>query len=66
MSTTSNQKRPAYSLEFKPDAAKLVNETGYTRRQAATSLGISLSVMGGVGLEQKKALHHHQPQKKRF
>ena len=46
MSTTSKQKRPAYTLEFKQDAAKLVNEKGYTHQQAADSLGISLSAIG--------------------
>lgn len=46
MSTKSKQKRPEYTLEFKQDAAKLVNEKGYTHRQAADSLGISLSAMG--------------------
>ncbi|MCX7088437.1 MAG: transposase [Methylococcales bacterium] len=46
MSTKSNQKRPDYTLEFKQDAAKLVNEKGYTHQQAANSLGISLSAIG--------------------
>ena len=46
MSTKSNQKRPDYTLEFKQDAAKLVNEKGYTHQQAADSLGISLSAIG--------------------
>jgi transposase len=46
MNTKSKQKRPEYTLEFKQDAAKLVNEKGYTHRQAADSLGISLSAMG--------------------
>ncbi len=46
MSTKSKQKRPEYTLEFKQDAAKLVNEKGYTHQQAADSLGISLSAIG--------------------
>ena len=46
MSTKSKQKRPEYTLEFKQGAAKLVNEKGYTHRQAADSLGISLSALG--------------------
>ena len=37
---------PKYTLEFKQDAAKLVNEKGYTHQQAADSLGISLSAIG--------------------
>ena len=49
MSTKSKQKRPDYTLEFKQDAAKLVNEKGYTHRQAANSLSISLSPMGALG-----------------
>jgi transposase len=47
--TMSNQikhKRPKYTLEFKQDAAKLVNEKGYTHKQAANNLGISLSAIG--------------------
>lgn len=46
MSTKSNQKRPEFTLEFKQDAAKLVNEKGYAHQQAADSLGISLSAIG--------------------
>jgi len=47
--TMSNQikhKRPKYTLEFKQDAAKLVNEKGYTHKHAADNLGISLSAIG--------------------
>lgn len=39
------RKKPYYSLEFKQDAAKLVLEQGYTQRQAAESLGVSLSAL---------------------
>jgi hypothetical protein len=46
MNTKSNQKRPEYTLEFKQDAAKLVNEKVYTHQKAADSLGISLSAIG--------------------
>jgi len=46
MNTKSKQKRPEYTLEFKQDAAKLINEKSYTHRQAADSLGVSLSTMG--------------------
>jgi transposase len=44
MSTTKNRK-PKYSLEFKQDAVSLVTEKGYTREQAAEHLGISLSAL---------------------
>jgi transposase len=37
---------PKYTLEFKQDAAKLVNERGYTHQQAADNIGISLSAIG--------------------
>ncbi len=37
---------PKFTLEFKQDAAKLVNEKGYTHQQAADNLGISLSAIG--------------------
>lgn len=39
-------KRLKYTLEFKKDAARLVNEKGYTHQQAADHLGISLSAIG--------------------
>ena len=46
MSNQNKQKRPKYTLEFKQDADKLVNEKGYTHKQAAGNLGISLSAIG--------------------
>ena len=46
MSNQNKQKRPNYTIEFKQDAAKLVNEKGYTHQQAADNLGISLSAIG--------------------
>ena len=46
MSAKSKQKRPEYTLEFKQDAARSVNEKGYSHRQAANSLGIPLSAAG--------------------
>ncbi|MDD5580964.1 MAG: transposase [Methylobacter sp.] len=46
MSEQNKHKRPKYTIEFKQDAAKLVNEKGYTHKQAADNLGISLSAIG--------------------
>ena len=46
MNNQIKQKRPKYTIEFKQDAAKLVNEKGYTHKQAADNLGISLSAIG--------------------
>jgi len=46
MSNQNKHKRPKYTIEFKQDAAKLVNEKGYTHKQAADNLGISLSAIG--------------------
>lgn len=46
MSNPTKHKRPQYTIEFKQDAAKLVNEKGYTHKQAADNLGISLSAIG--------------------
>jgi transposase len=46
MENEIKHKRPKYTLEFKQDAAKLVNEKGYTHKQAADNLGISLSAIG--------------------
>ena len=46
MNYQTKQKRPNYTIEFKRDAAKLVNEKGYTNKQAADNPGISLSAIG--------------------
>jgi transposase len=46
MNNQTKQKRPKYTIEFKQDAAKLVIEKGYTHKQAADNLGISLSAIG--------------------
>ena len=46
MSNQTKQKRPNYTIEFKQDAAKLVNEKGYTHKQAADNPGISLGAIG--------------------
>ena len=46
MSEQHKHKRPKYTIEFKQDAAKLVNEKGYTHKQAADNLGISLGAIG--------------------
>lgn len=35
-------KRPKFTIDFKKDAANLVIQQGYTRIEAATSLGVSL------------------------
>ena len=46
MNTQTKRPIQKYTLEFKKDAARLVNEKGYTHQQAADHLGISLSVIG--------------------
>jgi len=46
MNNQTKRPNPKFTLEFKQDAAKLVNEKGYTHQQAADSLGISLSAIG--------------------
>jgi transposase len=38
--------RKKYSKEFKEDAASLVIEQGYSRKEAASSLGISSGMVG--------------------
>ena len=38
--------RKKYSKEFKEDATSLVIEQGYTRKEAASSLGISSEMVG--------------------
>ena len=45
MSNKNKQIRPSFTLEFKQSAAKLVNEKGYSQRQAANSLCVSLSAL---------------------
>jgi len=46
MNTQTKRPIPKYTLEFKKDAARLVNEKGYTHQQAADHPGISLSAIG--------------------
>ena len=46
MNNQAKRPNPKYTLEFKQDAAKLVNEKGYSHQQAADNLGISLSAIG--------------------
>jgi transposase len=46
MSNQNKQKRTTYTIEFKQDAAKLVNENGYTHKQVADNPSISLSAIG--------------------
>jgi len=46
MNTQTKRLIPKYTLEFKKDAARLVNEKGYTHQQAADHLGIPLSAIG--------------------
>jgi len=40
------QTRRKYTKEFKQDAVSLVNDQGYTRVEAARSLGISANMLG--------------------
>lgn len=46
MNTRTKRANPKYTLEFKQDAARLVNEKGYTHQQVVDHLGISLSAIG--------------------
>ena len=46
MNTQTKRLIPKYTLEFKKDTARLVNEKGYTHQQAADHRGISLSAIG--------------------
>ncbi len=46
MNTQTKRSKPKYTLEFKQDAARLVNEKGYTHQQVVDHLGISLSAIG--------------------
>ena len=46
MNNQIKRPNPKFTLEFKQDAVKLATEKGYTRQQAADSLGISLRATG--------------------
>ena len=46
MNTQTKRAIPKYTLEFKQDAARLVNEKGYAHQQAAQHLGVSLRAIG--------------------
>ena len=46
MSRQTKRTNPKYTLEFKQDAARLVNEKGYTHQQVVDHLGVSLSAIG--------------------
>jgi transposase len=46
MNTQTKRAIPKYTLEFKQDAARLVNEKDYTHQQVVDHLGISLSAIG--------------------
>jgi transposase len=46
MSNRNKQIRPSFTLELKQSAAKLVNEKGYSQRQASDRLSISPSALG--------------------
>jgi transposase len=65
MSNQNKHKRPKYTLEFKQDAAKLVNKKGYTHQQAADHLGLSLSAIGRwVRAEQGSTIRPLRPRKR--
>ena len=44
--SNKKQTKPDFTIEFKQSAARLVNEKGYTHRQVADNLGVSLSIIG--------------------
>ena len=46
MNTQTKRSTPKYTLEFKQDAARLVNEKGYTHQQVVDHGGMSLSATG--------------------
>ena len=45
MSNKNKQTKPDLTIEFIQSAARLVNQKGYTHRQAADNLGVSLSAI---------------------
>ena len=63
MSNQTKQRRPNYTIEFKQDAAMLVNEKGYTHKQAADNPGISLAVLSDGREPNKDQLPHRLPRK---
>lgn len=57
MKEDNKRSSPKYTLEFKQDAARLVLEMGYSYRQAAESLGISMSAIGRWVRAERVAVH---------
>jgi hypothetical protein len=53
MKEPTKRPHPRYTLEFKKDAAKLVDEKAYTHPHAADNLGIYLSARGALGQSRK-------------
>jgi transposase len=66
MSNKNKQIRPSFTLEFKQSAAKLVNEKGYSQRQAADSLGVSLSALSRWVRAERSSSNSTPTQKKVF
>jgi transposase len=62
----NKQIRPSFTLEFKQSAAKLVNEKGYSQRQAADSLGVSLSALSRWVRAERSSSNSTPTQKKVF
>lgn len=78
----SRKQRVTYSVEFKKDAVKLVTEKGYTRKEAAESLGVSISSLnlwirmetgknssgsgGSLGLDEREELKRLRKENKRL
>jgi transposase-like protein len=66
MSNKNKQIRPSFTLEFNQSAAKLVNEKGYSQRQAADSLGVSLSALSRWVRAERSSSNSTPTQKKVF
>ncbi|GEM_PF-1073804 len=65
MNNQNKHKRPKYTLEFKQDAAKLVNDKGYTHQQVADNL-VYLLVLLVDGCEPNKVQQRHLQPRKSF
>ena len=56
MSTQTKRTNPKYTLEFKQDAARLVNEKGYTHQQVVDHVGASLSAIGRWSMAERRSV----------
>ena len=63
MNTQTKRENPKYTLEFKQDAERLINEKGYTHQQAVDHFGVSMSAIGRWSRAERSPAETHQGRK---